>query len=209
MSTWAGAIVQTGGRSDFPAIAAKYHITVQDGTGPWIGVHGNVNFASLCPPAFAEALSRDLGGTVVAFFVQTTSRVEQVQHWENGCAVRTLTYSGDGGGWVTEGRPQPWERACFFADGESTSEGATWPSNLGDELSDEDVARYDQARRPGTRRGSWTSCREGERGRFGASGPTSGSIRTARVPAGCRRPTGSRGPARQRSSSRSWRSRSR
>jgi hypothetical protein len=147
MSTWAGAIVETRGRADFAVIAAKYRIAVTSAVSPWILVEGEITFANLCPPIFAEALSRELESTVIAFFVQTTASVEEIEQWENGKLVRKLQYSHDGGGWITHaGAPQAWEPKYFFADEEGTADDAEWPSNLGDEVSDEQVARYDRAR---------------------------------------------------------------
>jgi hypothetical protein len=147
MSTWAGAIVETHDRADFAAVAAKYRIAISGDVTPWILVEGETNFASLCPPAFAEALSRELQCTVIAFFLQSTASVEEVEHWDNGKLLRKLQYSHDGGGWLTHsGTPQAWEPKYFFADDEGTREGATWPSNLGDEVTDEEIARYERAR---------------------------------------------------------------
>ncbi len=147
MTTWAGAIVETRGRADFPALAALHRITVTGAVTPWVLVQGDVTFAALGPPVFAEALSRELQGTVLAFFVQSTASVEQLEHWEKGQLVRKLQYTGDAGGWVTrQGTPQAWESVYFFADDEGTAEDMAWPLNLGDELSDEQLARYERAR---------------------------------------------------------------
>ena len=66
-----------------------------------------------------------------------------------GTCVRRLVYNQDEGGWIiVEGKPQSWERAYFFDTG-STSESGTWPDLLFDELSDEDVKRYEEAKRAG------------------------------------------------------------
>jgi hypothetical protein len=147
MATWAGAIVETRGRTDFPAIAAAHRITVTGPVTPWVLVQGSVSFAAPGPPVFAEALSRELQGTVLAFVVQTTASVERLEHWEKGQLVRKLEYAGDAGGWVTrQGTPQAWEGVYFFAEDEGTAEDMAWPLNLGDELSAEQLTRYERAR---------------------------------------------------------------
>jgi hypothetical protein len=147
MSTWAGAIVENRGRADFVDVCALHGITVEGPVTPWVLVECDVGFSSLHPPAFAESLSRALDGAVIAFFMQTAASVEQLEHWDRGRAVRRLTYSGDEGGWIVrEGEPRAWEPVFFFGDGEGVGEGEEWPLNLGDELSDEDLARYQRAR---------------------------------------------------------------
>jgi hypothetical protein len=61
--------------------------------------------------------------------------------------VRELEYYADGGGWIAQrGSPQPWEADYFFSDAEGTEENASWPSNLSDDLSTADMARYEEAR---------------------------------------------------------------
>ncbi|HZI08569.1 MAG TPA: hypothetical protein VEZ71_31420 [Archangium sp.] len=147
MATWAGAIIETRGRADFPALAATHRLTVTGAVTPWVLVRSDVHSTALGPPAFAEALSRELQGTVLAFFIQTTASVERLEHWEKGQLVRKLEYAGDAGGWITQqGTPQAWESVYFFADDEGTAEDMAWPVNLGDELSDEQLARYEHAR---------------------------------------------------------------
>lgn len=146
MGTWVGAIVETHGRADFPAIAAKHRIAAPEAVKPWVLVDGYFGLSTLVPPLFAEALSRDLQGTVIAFFVQETASVEQIEHWENGQLMRKLEHS-DSGGWVTQqGTPRDWEPVYFFAEDEGTAEGQKWPLNLDDELTDEELARYNRAR---------------------------------------------------------------
>jgi hypothetical protein len=147
VATWVGAILKTGGHADFAAIAARYRIAVTGPVTPWVLVQADLKFAGLRPPVFAEALSREIEGAVIAFAVQTTASVEEIEHWEKGQLARKLEYSGDQGRWITQaGKPQDWEPAYFFAEGEGTAEGASWPYNLGDELTDEQLARYERAR---------------------------------------------------------------
>jgi hypothetical protein len=147
MATWAGALVKTGGCGDLAAIAANHRITIEKPTTPWLLVQAD---AGLYPPPFAEALSRELKTTIIAFFLQSAASVEQVEHWESGRLVRKLEYSGDGGGWITqEGSPQAWEAAYFFAEDEGTGDAEKWPHNLGDELTDDEIARYERAKQRG------------------------------------------------------------
>ncbi len=147
MSTWAGAIVDTRGSSEFATVAAKYRIVVTREVTPWVLVECDTNFASLCPPVFAEALSRELQTTVIAFFLQTAASVEDVEHWEHGKLLRKLQYSQDGGGWITHsGSAQAWEPQYFFADDEGAAGDANWPSNLDEGATDEEIARYGHAR---------------------------------------------------------------
>ena len=147
MTTWTGAIVETKDRADLTAVLARHRITLKGGPAPWTLVHGNVNLASLRPPAFAETLSRQLHATVVGFFLQSTASVEEIEHWEDGKLLRKLAYTGDGGGWVArEGTPQGWEGAYFFPAKTYAVDGSVWPPNLRDELTDDDLARYGHAR---------------------------------------------------------------
>jgi hypothetical protein len=147
VSTWIGALVETRGRRDLAEVAAKHGIVVTRAEGPWLLVEGEVALGSLGLPAFAQELSRDLGASVIAFAIQTTASVEELEQWTDGQRVRRLAYSGDAGGWEPpQGTPQPWEPAFFFAEEESTAVGATWPGNLTDELSGDDIARYERAR---------------------------------------------------------------
>src|ERR1041384_8269106 len=81
MATWVGAIVRVGDRARFANAAGKLRITVESAELPWVLIHGDHRLGMLGPPAFAEALSRDLQTSVVAFFVQTTASYERVEHW--------------------------------------------------------------------------------------------------------------------------------
>ncbi|WP_394831579.1 hypothetical protein LVJ94_34205 [Pendulispora rubella] len=150
MATWAGAIVETCGQRDFASITAKYGVTVTGDVTPRLLIEGDLRITrGLGPPIFAEALSRDLQGTVIAFFVQTGASVAQIEHWEKGELVRKLEHweAEDRAGWGTQtGTPQVWEASYFFDDGEGTADDARWPSNLRDELTDDEMARYEHAR---------------------------------------------------------------
>jgi hypothetical protein len=150
MATWVGAIVETLGRADFSKIVADHRIAIHGPLTPWVLIETEVKLSSLGLPAFAETLSRELRSSVIGFALQTTASVEQIEHWNDGQLVRKLDYVGDEGGWITQaGKPQEWEREYFFASDESTAEGAKWPLNLGDELTEEERARYHRAKAAG------------------------------------------------------------
>src|SRR6187549_1718126 len=104
MVTWAGALVETRGRDDLPALVAKHRIELADydASAPWLLVWSGVNFAHLTPPRFIEALSRELHAQVIGFFLQSTASVEEIQHFGDGKLVRKLEYSHDQGGWITQ-----------------------------------------------------------------------------------------------------------
>ena len=79
---------------------------------------------------------------MVAFFIQTTASNERVEHWDNGRLVRELEFAGDSGGWIAQsGIPQQWESSLFFSEEESTAEGAPWPLNLREDISEDDIRR--------------------------------------------------------------------
>jgi hypothetical protein len=147
MATWIGAIIDGAPPAARRAAAERHRIVLEADDQPRLLVHAEARLGALGPPPFARAISEELGCTVVAFAVQTAASVEEIEQWESGRLVRKLQYCADQGGWITrEGEPQPWESTYFFADDEGTEDGKPWPSNLGDEISDEDIARYDRAR---------------------------------------------------------------
>jgi hypothetical protein len=151
MGTWIGAFVEQKGRSDLREVLATCNITLEGSPeGDWIHVMAEVSLASLKTPPFGEALSRELGGRVIGFLLQTTASVEEIVCWENGEQVRRLSYFGDEGGWLHhEGEPQDWEPTYFFEAERGTAQGQPWPMNLDEELSDEDIARYEEAKAAG------------------------------------------------------------
>lgn len=151
MSTWVGAIIETAGRGDFWDVARKHGV---DGTTQeipkYVLVECDVGGDFHASVRLAEAMSRDLGATAIGFVVQTNADVHEVHAFSNGVALRRLAYSRDDDGWVqVEGTPQAWERAYFFDDAASTSDSDRWPDVLWDDMSDEDVARYEAARLAG------------------------------------------------------------
>lgn len=143
MSTWVGAIIETAGRADFWEIARKHGVEgTHHETPKYVLIECNVGFDFQASIRLAEAMSRDVGATAIGFVVQTTADVHEIHVFNKGTSIRRLTYSRDEeDGWIhVEGTPQPWERAYFFDD---------TADMLWDELPDEDVARYEAARREG------------------------------------------------------------
>lgn len=150
MATWAGAIVRVEDPARFVEVATRHRVAVSAATPPWVLIAGDPQLRSLGPPAFAEALSRELQTSVVAFFVQTAASNERVEHWDQGRLVRELEFAGDNGGWIAQsGTPQPWEPSLFFSEEESTVEGARWPLNLREDISEDDIRRYERAKAVG------------------------------------------------------------
>lgn len=144
MGTWAGAIIETQGRADFAAIAARHGVVVHGEVGPWALVACNLNLASGHPPPFAGPLSRDLGGDVLGVFFQGALGVEQLEQWHKGELVRSLSLAPDGA-WEQRGTPQSWEVPFFFGDQHAPEAGEHWPSSLRRGLSDADLERARRA----------------------------------------------------------------
>ena len=95
----------------------------------------------------AEALSAELETPAVGLFMQTGADVHGVRAFDSGKLVRRLDYSRDNGGWLhVSGTPQPWESAFFFDGPADDALGTPWPDTIYDDLSDEDIARYEAAR---------------------------------------------------------------
>ncbi len=153
MSTWVGVIVETAGRADFWDIVRKHGVDgVTQEIPEYVLIDCDVGLDVHASVRLAETVSRDLGATAIGFVVQTSADVHEVHAFSKGTAVRRLGYSRDSDGWVqVEGTPQQWERAYFFDDTASTAsdEASQWPDMLWDELSEQDVARYEAARRVG------------------------------------------------------------
>lgn len=147
MSTLQGALVRVENADRFREVAARSRIAVTDASGPWVLVDVAPQLGKLGPPPFARALSKELDTTVIAIFLQTTVSNERIEHWQSGRLVRELEYYMDGGGWIAQsGEPQEWESTYFFAEGEGTGPGEKWPRNLGDEVSEDEIRRYEAAR---------------------------------------------------------------
>ncbi|MFK7989792.1 MAG: hypothetical protein AB8I08_27485 [Sandaracinaceae bacterium] len=149
MGSWVGAFVETRGAADLREVLAVQDVEIHgEASGEWLYVTAEISLASLEPPAFAEAVSRALGGRVVAFFLQSTASVEEIVCFKAGEQVRRLLYEEDT--WVaSDGTPQDWEPDYFFAEDEGTGPDEAWPMALYDEVSPADQARYEEARRTG------------------------------------------------------------
>lgn len=150
MSTWVGTIVATKGASDFWRVVAKHGVRqVARDVPAFALIDCEVGFDFTASVRLAQALSRDLSTMAIGFIVQTTSDVHELHTFVNGTRVRRLVYNRDDGGWVTvEGEPQTWERDYFFDEG-STASSDAWPDLLSDELSNDDIERYADAKRLG------------------------------------------------------------
>ena len=88
----------------------------------------------------------------LGFVAQRSADAHEAQAFSQGVIVRPmcLTYSRDSGGWLrVEGEPQSWEWAHFFDDASTTGDDGQWPEMISDDLTDEDLARYEAARRVG------------------------------------------------------------
>jgi len=147
MSTWVGTIVATDGISEFWKKFAEHGVQqIAFGVPPFVLIDCNIGFDFQASVRLAEALSRDLSTMAIGFVVQTNADVHELHTYRRGNCVRRLVYSRDEGGWiVAEGEPQSWEHAYFFG-GVSTGEGSTWPDLLDDDLSEDDLKRFEAAK---------------------------------------------------------------
>jgi hypothetical protein len=149
VTTWIAAIVETRDLPDFWATASRHGVVpLSQGVPKHVLIDCGAGFDFHAPVQLAEALSRDTGGMAIGFLVQTNADVHELHAYQAGALVRRLQYSRDYGGWqAPEGSTQAWERAYFFDD-QRTTDGQ-WPSLLDDEATDDDVARYEAAKRDG------------------------------------------------------------
>jgi hypothetical protein len=153
MGTWIAILAETRERLDFWDIARVHGVQP---LAPEIPAYAllacDVGFAHHAPLPLAEVLSRELAAACIYFAVQTNADVHEVHAFRGGALLRRLVYARDGGGWLqNEGALQPWERAYFFDDAPTapTAGDGRWPDMLYDELSSQDIARYETARRAG------------------------------------------------------------
>jgi hypothetical protein len=147
VATWQGALIRVDSIERFLEIVPRFRIVISEPAAPWMLIDAPPQLGRLGPPPFARELSKHLNTSVIAFFLQTTVSYERIEHWQNGELVRELEYYAEGGGWVAQrGTPQPWEADYFFSADEGTRESVPWPSNLDDEVSTDDIARYEEAR---------------------------------------------------------------
>ncbi len=143
VSTWAGVIAETHGSAAFWDAARRLGVhTARTDTPPFVLVETGAGDGV---PALAASLARETGGACVGFLAQTNADTYALDAYEGEKLVRRLAYARDQGGWRTvEGTAQPWENAFFFDE----PRGA-WPALLRDEISADDLARYDAARDAG------------------------------------------------------------
>jgi hypothetical protein len=150
MGRWSGAIVETNGRIDFWTIARKHGVEPLSSAIPErVLIECNDGFDPWASAKLAEALSRDVGAGTLGFHVDTNVDTHLLQAFHAGARVRRLDYAREGRGWeAVEGSVQSWERAYFF-DLDSTTAPGEWPEMLADDGADEDLARYEMAKRAG------------------------------------------------------------
>lgn len=154
MATLIGAIVETKAQSSLRILGESHGIVWEsladeEEVPPYVWVSVTPRIRHLGLPIFVEGLSRELGTMVLAFAVQTAGSNSEVAEYVAGESQRHLAYEGEAGGWTrVEGAPRPWEATLFFRPGSSPAldDGSSWPDTLEDEISDEDVARFEAAR---------------------------------------------------------------
>jgi hypothetical protein len=154
LATWVGTIVETKGRPDFweRARVQGVHANVTDVPAHAL-VECEIRFDVSVSIRLAEAISRDISVECLAFVLQTTGGVQQFHAFREGKCVRRLGYSRDEGGWLeNDGPPAAWEPSYFFGGGAADATSDQWPDMLDDELSAEQIARYEAARQAGDAR---------------------------------------------------------
>jgi hypothetical protein len=147
VGSWVATIVDTAGCADFWEIARAHGITPSlTAVPPRALIDCDIEFET--STRLAQALSAQLQTFAVGLIMQTTSDVHGVRAFDRGNVLRRLDYSRDEGGWLEViGAPQPWESVLFF---DGPVELAThWPDTLDDDISDDDIARYEAARKLG------------------------------------------------------------
>ena len=149
MSTWIAAVVDTGGRTDFWDVARRRDVLpIVEAVPPRVLIECEGDFDA--STRLAELLSAELQVSAVALVMQTTSDVYGVRAFDRGALVRRLDYSRDFDRWVdVVGERQPWEPAFFFDGPADLAPGARWPDTIYDDISDDDIARYEAARNVG------------------------------------------------------------
>ncbi|WP_143141468.1 hypothetical protein [Nannocystis exedens] len=146
-----GALLETQGRSDFWDLARKQGVEPLATDVPaWVLIDFALRGGPEAAVQIAQALSGALSASGLAFAAQTNADVYELHAFERGVRARRLVYSRDEGGWLhVEGAVQPWERAFFFDEASTSPDSDTWPDMLLDEISAEDVTRFEAARRAG------------------------------------------------------------
>ncbi|CAN5728336.1 hypothetical protein BH11MYX2_BH11MYX2_34820 [soil metagenome] len=146
MGSWVATIVDTAGRADFWDLARAHGITpTSPAVPPRVLVDCDIDFEA--STRLAQTLSAQLQAFAVGLIMQTTSDVHGIRAFDRGTLLRRIDYSRDEGGWLDlVGPAQPWESALFFDGPADLSPTTPWPDTLDDDISDEDIARYEAAR---------------------------------------------------------------
>jgi hypothetical protein len=150
MATWVACIVDTKSRPDFWDVARRMGVRPSTAEVPaYALIDCDCGLDFLASIRLAGELSRELSTMCIGFVAQTNTDVHVLRTFVDGAAIRRVEYNREGGGWgIIEGEPQPWEGAYFFGE-ERTASGNYWPDMLSDEISPEDRARYEEAKRIG------------------------------------------------------------
>lgn len=151
MSTWIAAIIASEGRADFWSRVRNHGVHPVEPTVPkHVLVECDAGFQFHASIDLAALLSRELRTSSLGFIAQTTADVYEIEAFEAGRRVRRLAYSRDGGGWLEVlGAPQQWEPVFFFGDGSTRHAEGQVPDLVDDDVSEDDLIRYEQAKRTG------------------------------------------------------------
>lgn len=151
MSSWVAAIVKMP--SDAYGKLHTHHVeSTSSAVKPWLLIDCKDQLGKV--ETFGEVLARDLDSDVLAIVAQTNADAYGIWHFHSDRRVRAIEFSRDSGGWlVDDGDTQDWERALFFDPRSSTKDDdQPWPDTLPDDISDEDLARYEVAKKKGDSR---------------------------------------------------------
>jgi hypothetical protein len=151
VGSWLVAIVDTGGRADFWAVARRHHVSpATEAVPPRVLIECRDLSDFEASTRLAQALSAELATTAIGLFMQTTADVYGIRVFTNGQLVRQLDDSREDGGWIEQsGTAQPWEPALLFDGPADPADDTHWPDTLDDDLEDADLARYEAARKRG------------------------------------------------------------
>jgi hypothetical protein len=145
VGSWVATIVDTQNRADFWDVARAHGITPSTTTVPPRAlIDCDIDFDA--STRLAQTLSAQLQTFAVGLIMQTSSDVHGVRAFDRGTLVRRIDYSRDEGGWRDlVGAPQLWESPLFFDGPLELSGNARWPDVLDDDVTDDDIARYNAA----------------------------------------------------------------
>ena len=149
MGTWTAVIVDTQRRADFwKAVHAEGVEPVRTDVPSLALVEVSCGADFDATFRLAESLSTMLGTAAIGFVAQSASDAYELRAYDRGSLARRLAYSRDDGGWIAnEGIVQPWEPDFFFDGHAAAPQGEGFPDLIDDDLSDADLARYEEARR--------------------------------------------------------------